>query len=180
MRSVMVVIGLVAIACSAACAANGGGGSTGDNGNGDEAGGDTGNGGDNNGNGGNGSLDLGGAQGDGGNPSPSGAGGSPDLGCTGEGDFQACAQCFAGEDPTGGQAYQGTLLDECACTNPAGDCYAACSGDPVCTGQQPGAECNSCIGTLSNNSACVADFSSACMANPDCNAFASQLAGCPQ
>lgn len=181
MRSVMVVIGLVAIACSAACAANGGGGSAadGDNGSGDESGGNDAQGGAN-GDGNGGSLGLGGAPGDGGNANPTGAGGTPDLGCTGEGDFQACAQCLAGEDPAGGQAYQGTLLDECACTNPAGDCYAACSGDPACSGQQPGAECNSCIGTLSNSSGCVADFSSACMANPDCSAFASQLAGCPQ
>lgn len=178
MRSVMVLIGLVAIICSAGCAADGGGGSAGDNGNGNEGGSD--NGGGDNGNGGSGSLDLGGAAGDGGSANPTGAGGSPDVGCTGAGDFQACAQCLAGEDPAGGQAYQGTLLDECACTNPAGDCYAACSADPVCTGQQPGAECNSCIGTLSNGSACVADFSAACMANPDCSAFASALAGCPQ
>lgn len=180
MKSVTVVIGLLAIACSAACAADGGGSDAGgDNGSGN--GGDNGNGGSgDDGSGGDGSLGNGGAAGDGGNANPTGAGGTPDVGCTSEGDFQACAQCLAGENPAGGQAYQGTLLDECACTNPAGDCYAACSADPVCSGQQPGAECNSCIGALSNNAACVADFSTACMANPDCNAFASELANCPQ
>ncbi len=178
MRSVMVLAGLVAIACSAACAANGGGGSS----QGGESSSEDGNGGANEGEGGSlGSLSNGGAPSDGGSPSnPSGAGGSPDEGCTGEGDFQACAQCFAGEDPAGGQAYQGTLLSECACTNPDGDCYAACSGDPVCSGQQPGAACNSCIQTLSNASACVADFSTACSSDPSCTAFANKLASCPQ
>lgn len=176
MRSVMMLAGLVAIACSAACAANGSGGSS--------AGGESsegGGGGSSEGDGGSpGSLDAGGAPSDGGNANPTGAGGSPDEGCTGEANFQACAQCLAGDDPAGGQAYQGTLLAECACTNPEGDCYSACSADPVCTGQQPGAACNSCIGTLSNASACVGDFSAACQADPTCTAFANKLATCPQ
>ncbi len=165
-------------ALASACAASDGGGSDTNEGGGSgddgaEGGGEL---------GGASNVGVGGAGGspsDGGNDvGPGAGGGGPEASCLDEPTFDGCAQCLAGEDPQGAQAYQGALLSACACTSPAGDCYSVCSQDPLCNGQQPGAACNQCLSSLSNSSACVGDFSSSCMADPTCNEFGSKLASC--
>ena len=92
---------------------------------------------------------------------------------------QECFECFANENPTGYNAYVGVLINNCYCGT---ECSEACT-DFCATGDgsvAPSAECDTCVGAVANdqNSACIADFSAACQADPECLSFANETSVC--
>lgn len=101
---------------------------------------------------------------------------------TGCGDLptaQECFECFANENMTGYTAYANALISNCYCSTECGEtCTDFCAtGDGSVA---PSAECETCVQGVAGdqNSECLADFSAACQADPECLNFANETSVC--
>jgi hypothetical protein len=96
--------------------------------------------------------------------------------CASSADFQTCAQCFCGENMAGCQSYIEALIGNIYCgPTCSSDCAPVCA-DP--NADAPAA-CDTCVGGLTETSADVMGFQSACGSNASCVNFATSLQMCP-
>jgi hypothetical protein len=98
------------------------------------------------------------------------------LACVDYPDFQSCANCYAAENPTGAEAYNQGIVDNCLCANECVSvCTAECANPATLT-----AGCEQCVNGLGPQSRCVQGFGNQCRAKPECLQFAGSLQSCPQ